>query len=203
MREHAMNLATSVSFSEVPALPVVVPLGLALFTVLLWRLRATRRFTAPRAAVAAALSVYAAGVIANTVFPIFLDKPDTGVPWTPHIALIPFADYEVSDALMNMAVFLPLGMLIPLLLSRPTWAKVIAIAAAASLGIEASQLAAQGMFDGGHIADINDFLSNVIGGALGYGLLWLLTRSPRLSRFVEHFRWTPSAGQAVAASEPR
>lgn len=188
-------------FSEVPALPVVIPLGLVLFGLLLWRLHAKRRFTWPRAAVAAALSVYAAGVVANTVFPIFLDKPDTGEPWTPYLALVPFYDYEVGDALMNMAVFLPLGMLIPLLLRRPTWGKVLAVAAAASLTIEIAQLAAQGLFDGGHIADVNDFLFNVIGGALGYGLLILLTRNSRLARVIDHFRWTPAQVKKISRLE--
>lgn len=60
-------------FGKVSALLVVIPAGVALFVILVRRLRARRALTAPRASVVAALSVYAAGVVANTVFPIFLN----------------------------------------------------------------------------------------------------------------------------------
>lgn len=178
-------------FAEVPVLPVVIPFGIVVFAVLLAVLWARRSFSLPRAAVAAAVAVYAAGIVGNTIFPIFLDKPDSGIPWTPGLALIPFADYELDDALMNMLVFVPLGILIPLMLARPTWLKVVGTAAITSLTVESLQLAAQAYFAGGHIADINDFLSNVAGGALGYGLLLLLARVPALARLIDLFRWSP------------
>lgn len=178
-------------FGEVPVLPVVIPLGVVVFAALLVMLRARRGFSLPRAAVAAAVAVYAAGIVGNTIFPIFLDKPDSGAPWTPGLALLPFIDYEVDDALMNALVFVPLGILIPLLLTRPTWWKVIGAAALTSLAVELLQLVAQAFFAGGHIADVNDFLSNVTGGALGYGLLLLLARVPVLARLIDRFRWSP------------
>lgn len=181
-------------FAEVPVLPVVIPFGIVVFAVLLAVLWARRSFSPARAAVAAAVAVYAAGIVGNTIFPIFLDKPDSGTPWTPGLALIPFADYELDDALMNMLVFVPLGILIPLMLARPTWLKVVGAAAITSLTVEALQLAAQAYFAGGHIADVNDFLSNVAGGALGYGLLLLLARVPALARLIDLFRWSPRTG---------
>jgi glycopeptide antibiotics resistance protein len=176
-------------FDAVPVLPVVIPLGLALFVVLLWRLRAKGLFSAPRSAVAAALAVYAAGITANTVFPIYLNNADGGEPWTPWLALIPFHDYEVGDAAMNVAVFLPLGLLVPLVLTRPSWWKILATVMLTSLGIEITQLVAQGVFAGGHIADINDFIFNTVGGALGYGLFKLLTLIPGLNPLIVRFRW--------------
>lgn len=180
-------------FSPVPVLPVVIPLGVIVFAVLLWRLAATRSMSVPRAAVAAALGIYAAGIVANTVFPIYLDKPDRAEPWTPYVALIPFADYELADALMNVAVFVPLGMLIPLVLARPAWWKVITIAVATSVTIEMAQLAVQGLFRGGHIADVSDLICNAAGGALGYGILLAFTAIPGVSGLVDRFRWaTPT-----------
>jgi glycopeptide antibiotics resistance protein len=180
---------TTNPFGEVPVLPVVIPFGLALFALLVWRLHARRLLTVPRAAVAAALSIYAAGIIANTIFPIFLDMPDSAEPWTSSLVLIPFRGYEVVDAVPNMAVFVPLGMLIPLLLTRPSWWKALAVVAAASLSIELSQVAVQSLSAGGHIADVNDLIFNVAGGAIGYGLFLLLTLIPGLSRFIDRFRW--------------
>jgi len=183
---------------EVPVLPVVIPLGLAIFGLLLWRLHAERRFSFARVAVAAALSVYAAGITANTIFPIFLNTSESGEPWTPWLALIPFADYEFHDAMLNIAVFLPLGILIPLVLTRPSWWKVLSVVAGTSLTIELLQLAVQGLFAGGHIADINDFISNVVGGALGYGVFVLLTFTPWSAPVIDRFRWsTPSQSPAV------
>lgn len=176
-------------FSEVPVLPVVIPLGVVVLAILVWRLLATRSFSLPRAAVAAALAIYAAGIVANTVFPIYLDKPDRVEPWTPYVALIPFADYELADALMNVAVFVPLGILIPLVLTRPTWWKVISITVAASVTIEIAQLAVQGLFRGGHIADVSDLICNTAGGVLGYGILIAVTAIPWAARLIDRFRW--------------
>lgn len=186
-------------FAPLPVLPIVIPIGVALFTVLLLRLRRRRLMSLPRVAVAAALAVYAAGIIGNTIFPIYLNAPDSGEPWTPSLALIPFYDYEVDDAVMNMLVFVPLGILIPLLLTRPTWWKVLLTVMATSLGIESTQLAAQGLFAGGHIADVNDFLFNTTGGMVGFALFVLLARMPFTSRLVNFFRWsTPASTRASA-----
>lgn len=187
-------------FGRVPVLPVVIPLGVLLFAVMVWRLRSRGLLSTPRAAVAAALAIYAAGIVGNTVFPIFLDPPRTGEPWTPALALVPFHDYEIEDALMNVAVFVPLGILIPLLLARVSWARVLLIASGTSLAIEVAQLAAQAFFAGGHIADINDFLSNVAGGAVGYALFLSVERIPRAERFLDRFRWSPPRPTAVRSS---
>ncbi|MEJ6489909.1 VanZ family protein [Leucobacter sp. USCH14] len=147
------------------------------------------------------MAIYAAGIFANTVFPIHLDPVRIGQPWTPHVALVPFNDYEVGDALMNIGVFVPLGVLIPLLMRRPSAWKVLVAAATTSFCIEAAQLAAQAFFAGGDIADVNDFIWNVTGGMLGYGLLRLASRSSRVSRELAGFRWHDAAGvSAVSAA---
>ncbi|WP_432995299.1 VanZ family protein [Dactylosporangium sp. CA-233914] len=120
--------------------------------------------------------------------------PDSGGPWTLSLVLMPFRGYEAEDAVMNMLVFLPLGMLIPLLLARPSWWKALGTVAAASLTIELSQLAVQGLSAGGHIADINDLTFNTVGGALGYGLFQLLTLIPGVPAIIDRFRLTAKSG---------
>lgn len=177
-------------FREVPVLPVVVPLAAVVLGLLLWRLHRTGRLTVPRAAVALALAVYAAGVVANTVFPIFLDKPASSAAWDAHLVLVPLVDYEVADAVMNVLVFLPLGMLLPLLLARPSWWRVVLTAAAFSLAIEVTQYVTSHLLGGGHVADASDLLFNVVGGALGLGLFTVLCRVPALDAFFDRFRWT-------------
>lgn len=176
---------------EVPMLPIVIPLEIVIFLVLLWTLHARGRVTVPRASVAAVLALYAGGVIANTVFPIFIHVgtwPDSGPRPLP-LWLVPFVDYGLEDALVNIAVFVPLGVLIPLLLARPSWWRVAAIVAGASLAIELTQMATAQLAFGGHIADVNDWMTNILGGVAGYGLFVLVTRSQSVYGVVQRFRW--------------
>lgn len=175
-------------FGEVPVLPVAVPFGVVVFVVQLTLLLRGRRFTWPRASVAAAIAVYAAGILANTVFPIFLHPTPSDEPWAPALALIPFHDYELADALTNVAVFVPLGVLLQLLMRRPRWWKALLTSAAVSLTIELLQLAAQKLFSGGHVADVNDFIWNTLGGVIGYAIVVLLTRVPIVAALVHRFR---------------
>ncbi len=175
-------------FGEVPVLPVAVPFGVVVFVVQLALLLRGRRFTWPRVAVAAAIAVYAAGILANTGFPIFLHPTSRDEPWAPALALIPFHDYELADALTNVAVFVPLGVLLQLLMRRPRWWKALLTSAAVSLTIELLQLAAQKLFSGGHVADVNDFIWNTLGGVIGYAIIVLLTRVPIVAALVNRFR---------------
>ena len=176
-------------FGEVPVLPVVVPLAAVVLLVLLWVLHRRNRLTAPRAAVALALCVYAGGVVANTVFPIYLDMPGGDRPWHASLSTVPLVDYEVADAVMNIVVFVPVGVLVPLLVAGASWRRVLAVGAAFSLAIEVSQYVAAHLFHGGHVADVNDLLFNVVGALLGFGLLTALTRVPRVDVLLRRFSW--------------
>lgn len=179
-------------YGEVPALPVASVFGIIVFVVHLVFLLRSGRFTWQRATIAGVIAVYAAGILANTVFPVFLDPLLDAEPWTPALALIPFSDYEAADAVTNVVVFAPLGVLIPLLMRRPSWWKVLLAAAAVSLAIELLQLAAQRLFSGGHVADVDDFIWNTVGGVLGYAVFVLASRTPGLSRLLDVFRWHPA-----------
>mgnify|MGYP003365671090 CR=1 FL=1 len=191
-------------FVELPMLPIVIRFGVVVFLVLIWVLRSRGRVTLPRASVAAVLAVlavYAGGVLANTVFPIFL-RVGTGFYDGPRplaLYLVPFVDYGLEDALINVAVFVPLGMLVPLLTARPSWWKALMIVAGASLAIELAQMATSRLALGGHLADINDWLTNILGGMIGYGLFILLTRSMTIAGFVQLFRWP---ARERASSQP-
>lgn len=176
-------------FGEVPVLPVVVPLAAVVLLVLLWVLQRRDRLTAPRAAVALALCAYAGGVVANTVFPIYLDMPGSDRPWHASLSTVPLVDYEVADAVMNIVVFVPVGVLVPLLVAGASWRRVLAVGTAFSLAIEVSQYIAAHLFHGGHVADVNDLLFNVVGALLGFGLLTALTRVPRADVLVRRFSW--------------
>lgn len=188
-------------FRQVPVLPVVVPLAALVVGVLLVLLARRGRLTGPRAAVAVALGVYAAGIVANTVFPIFLDKPVRSGGWMHHLALVPLAGYQVDDAMINVAVFVPLGVLIPLLIARPSWRRTVLVAAYISLGIETTQYVTAHALGGGHLADVNDLVFNVIGGAVGYCVLAALVRVPAVAALVDGFRWA-DAPRGAATPAP-
>ncbi|WP_244931164.1 VanZ family protein [Nocardioides sp. W7] len=176
-------------FAEVPVLPVVVPLAVAVMAFFVWHMQRRGLLSFPRVAVALALCVYVAGILANTLFPIYLDKPSRSAPWHAYIDVTPLVGYEVADAVMNICVFVPLGVLLALALPRWTWWRVLAAAAMFSLGIELSQYVTAHLLGGGHIADINDFVFNVVGAALGCGLLSALTPVPHAARLIDRFRW--------------
>jgi|GEM_PF-738319 len=189
-------------FRQVPVLPVVVPLALVTVAVLVGVLHRRGRLTVPRALVAVAVAVYLAGIVANTVFPIFLDKPVPDVPWSAHLALLPFQQYELSDALMNVAVFVPVGLLVPLFARRGAWIRSVLVATGLSLAIEVVQYVTAHLLGGGHIADVNDLLSNVLGGLVGVALLALVVRVPALGRVVDRFRWDADPAPHAAAPVP-
>lgn len=176
-------------FREVPVLPVVIPVGAVVFLALVWHLHRRGLLTAARAAVAVALCVYAAGVVANTVFPIFLDMPAGDMEWNAPLVVVPTAGYELVDAVPNILIFLPVGMLVPMLVARASWWRVVAVGAGFSLAIEVAQFVTAHLLGGGHIADVNDLLSNTVGGAFGYGLFSALVRVPGAAVFVNRFRW--------------
>lgn len=186
-------------FHQVPVLPVVLPLAAAVFAVLVWTLRRRGRFSLPRAAVALVLCVYAAGVVANTVFPIITDKPASSGPWSSHLALVPLVDYEAADAIMNILVFVPVGILVPLLIARPSWRSAIVASAVFSLAIEVTQYVTAHLLGGGHIADVNDLLSNVVGGVVGFALLSVVSRVPYLGGVVDRFRWHKAETRTAVA----
>ena len=188
-------------FGEIPALPVALVVGAIALLIQLLLLLRSGRFTWPRAIVAGALAVYAAGIFANTVLPIHLNRPPQLQPWTPKLALIPFYDYEITDAITNAIVFAPLGILIPLLMPRPSWVKVVLTAAAVSLAIELLQIVTDGLFGRGHVADVNDLLWNTVGGAVGYAIFLVVSRVPGLSRLVELFRWHPATRSTLSSSQ--
>ncbi len=101
--------------------------------------------------------------------------------------LIPFSDaeYDLTGNLLNVVLFLPLGFLLPFL--WPEWNRpipVLLFGAAFSLLIESSQLLNI------RFTDIDDFLLNTLGAALGFLLYWVFAAaSKRKQSPVDAGRW--------------
>ncbi len=165
-------------FGEVPAVPVVAPLAVVTFGGLLWHLHRRGRLTPLRAVAAAAVCIYAAGVVANTVFPIFTDKPGGTPPWSSSISIRPFVDYELADAVQNVVVFIPAGLFLSLVAGTRSLWRVTLHGALFSLFIETVQFFSDHFLDGGHVADVNDLFFNTVGAVVGYGVYAVATRVP-------------------------
>lgn len=179
---------------ELTALPVVVPLAVLAFAVLLWVLHRRTALTPARAAVAVIGCLYGAGVVANTLFPIELGGSAQDLPWTVFLDLVPLSDTEPRDMLQNVVVFAPLGVLLPLVTRLDTVGRVVLAGFLLSLAMEAAQLGNAVTGHGGHIADVDDLLANTLGALLGYGAFRLARRVPALDRLARDAAW-PTASR--------
>lgn len=96
-----------------------------------------------------------------------------------NLNLIPFADMLAypGNALLNVALFLPLGLLLPLIWGQfRTMKNTVLFGFAMSLTIELLQILV------GRATDINDLITNTLGAALGFGL-WKLVPSMPLGNY--------------------
>jgi glycopeptide antibiotics resistance protein len=185
---------------EITALPVVIPLAVASFAVLLWRLHGRSAMTLPRILVAGIMCVYGAGVIGNTVLPVVVGAGASDLPWWYFLNLVPLVGTEPEDMLKNVAVFVPLGFLLPLISRARSLLRVTLSAFLISFAMEALQFLNAVAAGGGHIFDINDLLANTLGGPVGYGIYRLALLQPSLRRLVRAATWSapPQVESATA-----
>ncbi len=106
-----MNLQT-----EVPALPVLVPLVLILITAGVFRLHRTGRLTAMRTFTVVAATIYLAAVLRLTTLPlqISLGKYANTVSWYEKLNWIPLF-IDPRTFVLNIIMTVPLGIMLPLL----------------------------------------------------------------------------------------
>jgi glycopeptide antibiotics resistance protein len=188
-------------WTQVPVLPVVVPLGLVVVAVLLWRLRRRGALTLLRAVVAAVVAVYVAGVVANSLFPVFLGKGGGG-PWWTSLNLVPLVNTDVRDMLQNVAVFVPLGVLLPLVARAASFLRVLLGGLLASLAIEVLQFVNSVAANGGHASDVNDLLANSLGAVVGYGVFRLALLLPAAARLARAATWPAASDDDIPVGGP-
>jgi glycopeptide antibiotics resistance protein len=177
------------SYHEIPVLPVVVALAAVAFAVLLWRLHRRAAMTVPRVVVSAAMCVYGAGVIGNTLLPIYVGTSGHDQPWRVYLNLTPLVGTEPMDMLQNVVVFVPLGFLLPLIAGVTSLPRVLLWGFLVSLTMEALQFVNAVTAHGGHVADVNDLLANTLGAPLGYGIFRVALLLPALGRWAGTATW--------------
>jgi glycopeptide antibiotics resistance protein len=103
---------------------------------------------------------------------------------------------EPRDMLQNVVVFVPLGLLLPLVSRARSLPSVLLTGFLLSLTMEALQFLNAVVADGGHIADVNDLLANTLGAVVGYGLHRVALRLPALGGFARAATWPTGMGAA-------
>jgi glycopeptide antibiotics resistance protein len=124
----------------------------------------------------ALLILYAVSVLAVTQFPIRVRPPSfwQNEPWWGVLRWIPFEVPPVGFVL-NVVMFVPLGVLVPLLWPRTdALLRLTAWAACASGALELAQFVLWVTVGSRRTVDINDLISNTAGAVLGLLLLRVL-----------------------------
>lgn len=120
----------------------------------------------PSTILAGIFSVYLFALLYFTGAGTLHDALRFGIDLNPHqINLIPFANFteDVVGHALNVLLFVPIGLLVPLLSDGcPRALPIVVTAIASSLVIEVSQLL------NSRITDIDDLLMNVTGALIGY-----------------------------------
>ena len=120
----------------------------------------------PRAALL--LALWAVAVVAATMFPIRPHQISwAGSAWWAVIVWVPFAVPPLGFA-ANVAMFVPLGVLLPLLWPRTgSVARMAAWGLGVSAAIELTQLALWVTIGNVRTVDVNDLMANTAGAVLG------------------------------------
>jgi hypothetical protein len=129
-----------------------------------------------RAWIVAVSWLYAVAVAVVTVVPAGAHRRHRG-DWSWVVQAVPFHVPPVSFAL-NVVMFMPVGLLVPLLWPRAgRVATIVAVSLAASAAIELTQFALWVTLGNYRTVDVNDLIANTAGGVLGLLVLRLAGRT--------------------------
>lgn len=171
---------------HVPALPVLLPLGVLLMIVSTVLLHRRGQLTAGRLLAAWCAGWYAVAVLGATMLPMNLGwGPGSPGPNLDQILWVPFADMRKRDFVLNTIMTLPLAALLHTVVGVRDARRVVGIGFLLGLGIELTQLILLLALDGQRWPDVHDVVSNTVGAGLGYLVFHRFMRSARFRRAVE------------------
>ena len=132
---------------------------------------------APSIALATVFAVYLFALLHFTGVGTLHDALRFGLDLNSHqMNLVPFANFseDVEGHLLNILLFVPFGLLMPMISGRRQGAlPVVAMATATSLIIEVSQLL------NSRVTDVDDLLMNAIGALIGYCVFRLIDQKSK------------------------
>ncbi|WP_229071054.1 VanZ family protein [Actinoplanes sp. DH11] len=154
------------TLTEIPALPVLLPLAAVLMLAAWWRWRRTPS----RLIAGLAMAGYVTAVVAVTLLPLQIATGDHAnrLPWYEKASLLPVVTIDAVTFVANIVMFLPFGALLPMLTRIATVRQIALASLAASTVIELVQFATNVLVSSGRTADVNDLLANTLGGVLGF-----------------------------------
>jgi glycopeptide antibiotics resistance protein len=168
-------------YFDIPAAPIVLPALIITVTVALAWLQHQGRLTRSRLAVVLAGSLYGAALVTVTLFPfrVALGRFANPIPWYEKINLIPIVTIDPLGFVLNIAMTVPLGLLVPLLVRIRTVGAAALVGLAVSASIELIQGVGKLALSGVRTADVNDLIANTLGTVLGWLVLQALVRMRR------------------------
>jgi glycopeptide antibiotics resistance protein len=186
---------------DVPALPVLVPLG-GVLMILSWvLLRRRGRLSARRLTTAWVAGWYAVAVIGATLLPLRLHwGPDAGPPELFRIIFVPVSTLRPIDFVLNVIMTLPLAALLYLVAGLRERRRVVLVGFLTSLVIEIVQAVLVVAWHGTRWADINDLVANTVGTLIGFLAFRRAMRSPDVRRLVHG--WSLAATTAAPVQRP-
>ncbi|MEU4692523.1 VanZ family protein [Actinoplanes sp. NPDC023714] len=174
------------SHLDIPALPVLLPLGLALMVVTWVVLQARGRVGFFSLAAGWFAGWWAVAVLGATMLPMHLTwGPGSGDPQLFRILFVPFLDMRPMDFVLNTVMTLPLAAILHTVFGVTGKRRVVLTGLALSLAIELTQAILLVTLHGNRWADVNDLMSNTLGAYLGYLLFRRLMRFAHFRRAVE------------------
>ncbi|WP_127503260.1 VanZ family protein [Actinoplanes solisilvae] len=174
---------------EIPALPILIPLGVVLMAVAVVVLRRQGALTAGRLGAAWFAGWYAVAVLGATMLPLLIAwGPRAGDPEYFRILPIPIVTMRPDDFVLNIAMTLPLAAVLLVVAGVRERDRAVLIGFLLSLTIELTQLFLLLFLHSNRWADSNDLIANTLGAWLGWLLLRRLLRVPAVARAAD--RWT-------------
>jgi glycopeptide antibiotics resistance protein len=114
------------------------------------------------------------------------------------IQLHPLTTADPAGVRLNVELFLPLGVLLPLLMRTRSGIRVVTVGLLLSLSIELVQFLADITVSTGRVADIDDVLGNTFGALLGWLLFRVAMLIPPFARIAHAALW-PNADSSGSA----
>lgn len=182
------------TIDQSPVLPLLFAVYAATMATLWWR---GRRYTLPQYAAMTAFVAYGLVVVGFVLLPIHVTLPVdaniaqylSGARWRGGWNIVPFIHADARQFLMNVALFVPLGILLPLLLVRYESAvRVVRAGFMLSVAIEVAQYVIYVAFASGRSTDIDDVIANTLGAVVGYLVFRLLMRLGPIRRLIYQMR---------------
>jgi hypothetical protein len=161
---------------------------LLVFAALVWRLRRRGEVSVLGIVVAAVTCVYGAKVLNEVLlpFPIRVGTDRDGLaPWQVFVGLTPTFMADPIGVLLNAVMFVPLGVLLPLIARVRSARRAVLIGFLLSLTIELVQFAADVTISTARIVDIDDLWANTLGTLIGYAIFRVVVLLPGAARIVE------------------